>query len=35
MNTTVVWQKCKARFDLAFTEVLNAHNRTWKCAGTA
>lgn len=34
-DSTVVWQKCKAYFDLAFTEVLNAHNWTWKRAATA
>lgn len=29
-DTSVAWTKCKDCFDVAFAEVLNAHNWTWK-----
>ncbi len=34
-DTSTLWTKCKDCFDVAFAEVLNAHNWTWKRNATA
>ena len=34
-DTSVTWRKCRELFDIAFAEVLEAHNWTWKRAANA